>query len=54
MHSMVESGPILKVSETINMYLSLLPARMKKFQSRMKALECLKAIGHFLQTLKGS
>ena len=36
-HSMVGSGRISNVSETL--WLSLLPARMKKFQSKMKGLE---------------
>ena len=37
--SMVGSGRISNSSETL--WLSLLPAKMKKVQSKMKALECL-------------
>ena len=38
LQSMVGSGQISKLSKTL--WLSLVPAKMKKIQSKMKALEC--------------
>ena len=38
LQSMVGSGQILITSKTL--WLSLLPAKMKKIRSKMKALEC--------------
>ena len=48
--SKVGSGRILISSETV--WLSSLPARMKKIQSNIKALACLQHYTYIFQTLR--
>ena len=50
--SMIESCPISNPSEIL--WVSLLPARIKKIQSKMKALECSQHYSSIFHTLKGS
>ena len=51
LQSMVRSGQIWNLSK--NLWLSLLPAKMKKIRSRMKAQECSQHYTSFFQMRKG-
>ena len=51
LQSMVGSGQISNTSKTL--WLSLLPAKIKKIQSIMKALECSQHYTSIFQTRKG-
>ena len=51
LQSMVESGQISNSSKTL--WFSSLPAKMKKIQSKMQALECSQHYTSIFQTRKG-
>ena len=51
LQSTVRSGPISILSKTL--WLSSLPAKMKKFRSKIEALECSQHYTSIFQTCKG-